>query len=91
MWLPNAVFEDVKKVARVHYVNVAMCKTWNEHRRHGELRLLTGWCWTAKDGRSFKQGFKSETIAYRDAWYELVQHTSLPNIGRPRLRLVKAA
>lgn len=91
MWLPNAVIEDVNKVARIHYVDVAIAKRWNEHRRPGELRLLTGWCWTAKDGRSFQQGFKTRTFAYRDAWYHLVQRTSVPSLVQRRLRLVSAA
>ena len=91
MWLPNTIVEDVKKVARIHYVNVAMCQSWNEHRREGELRLLTGWCWTAKDGRSFQQGLKTETFAYRDAYYALVLRAAPPAYSTRRLRLVKAA
>jgi hypothetical protein len=32
------------------------------------------------------------TVAYRDAWYCLVQHASLPNFNaRPKLKLVKKA
>lgn len=91
MWLPNTVIEDVEKVARIHYVDVTMTTNWNHHRREGELRLLTGWCWTAKDGRSFQQGFKTRTAAMRDAWYQLVQHVSAPSLTQRRLRLVKAA
>jgi hypothetical protein len=89
MWLPTAIVEDVSKVARIKYYNVADTKLWNEHRRDGELRLLTGWGWIAKDGSDARQGFKSMTVAYRDAWYCLVQHASLPNFNpRPKLRIV---
>lgn len=87
MWLPNSIVADVARVARVHYVNRADCVRWNEHREAGELRLLSGWCWTAKDRSSFRQGFKSMTVAYRDCWYELVRHESAPPIARSRLRI----
>jgi hypothetical protein len=90
MWLPTVIVEDVQKVARISYIDVAHCKIWNEHRRPGELRLLTGWAWTAKDGSDARQGFKCMTIAYRDAWYTLVQQASIPAfIHRPRLRVVE--
>ena len=91
MWLPNAVITDVQKVARIYYIDAAHTKSWNEHRREGELRLLTGWCWTTKDGRTYGQGFKTQTVAYRDAWYRLVAHASVPSLTQRRLRLVKAA
>lgn len=88
MWLPTSIIEDVKKVARVHYVGMSDCETWNKHRREGELRLLTGWAWTARNGREFRQGFKTITVAYRDAWYELVDKSEAPSISRARLRVV---
>ena len=88
MWLPNDITAEVERVARIHYVDRAMCVQWNEHRRDGELRLLTGWCWTARNGREFRQGFKTPTVAYRDAYYSLVRKVSAPTITRPRLRVV---
>jgi hypothetical protein len=88
MWLPSNIVAEVDRVARIHYVAVDDCRRWNEHRREGELRLLTGWCWTAKNGQSFRQGFKTATICYRDAWYSLIQHSEAPPIARPRLRVV---
>jgi hypothetical protein len=88
MWLPANIIADVDHVARIHYVDVGMCQRWNEHRRGGELRLLTGWCWTSKDGREFRQGFKTQTICYRDAYYSLVKREGAPPIARPRLRVV---
>lgn len=88
MWLPTDVISAVDAVARVHYVDVSMTARWNANRHESELRLLTGWCWTAKDGKSFRQGFKTMTIAYRDAWYSLVSKGSMPAIAAPRLRRV---
>ena len=83
MWLPNHVIAEVDRVARIHYVDMEATARWNQHRREGELRLLTGWCWTAKNGRSFRQGFKTPTVAYRDAYYSLVSNTEAPVFYRP--------
>jgi hypothetical protein len=83
MWLPANIVAAVDRVARIHYVTVEDTRLWNEHRRNGELRLLTGWCWTARNGRSFRQGFKTPTVAYRDAWYSLVSNSEAPEIARP--------
>lgn len=88
MWLPANIIADVERVARIYYVAVADTKLWNEHRRDGELRLLTGWCWSARNGRAFRQGFKTATVAYRDAWYALVAQAEAPPIARPQLRVV---
>jgi hypothetical protein len=89
MWLPNDVIDEVDRLARIHYVDRASCLLWNDHRKEGELRLLTGWCWTAKSGRDHRQGFKTMTVAYRDAYYSLVRKEATPSI-RPRLRVVSA-
>jgi hypothetical protein len=88
MWLPTSIVAEVDRVARIHYVDVEATKQWNAHRQEGELRLLTGWCWTAKNGKSFRQGFKTMTVAYRDAHYTLVSNSEAPAITRPRLRVV---
>ena len=50
MWLPNNIIADVERVARIYYVAVNDTKLWNEHRREGELRLLTGSCATRRAG-----------------------------------------
>ncbi len=84
-WIPLDVVEDVQQVARVEYTGVAETQAWNAHRKDGELRLLTGWGWIAKGGRQFRQGFKSETVCYRDAWYELCKKTSAPPVARLRV------
>lgn len=78
MWLPNEIVKSVDDVARIHYIDKAMTLHWNAHRREGELRLLTGWCWTSRTGDQHRQGFKTLTIAYRDAWYSLVAKREAP-------------
>jgi hypothetical protein len=88
MWLPNDLIAEIDKVARFHYVSKLDCKVWNEHRREGELRLLTGWCWQAKHGGKFQLGLKTRTACYRDAYYALVARTDTPSLSRPRLRVV---
>jgi len=87
MWLPNNIVADVERVASIRYLDRDTCKNWNEHRRAGELRLLTGWCWTSKTGRQHQLGLKTMTAAYRDAWYVLVAKEAAPGV-RPRLRVV---
>jgi hypothetical protein len=89
MWLPSDVVRAVEEVARFHYVAVADTRRWNEHKREGELRLLTGWAWTAKNGTAQRQGFKTITVAYRDAWYSLVQHRDAPRLRRTVLKVVE--
>lgn len=88
MWLPKDVLDAVDKAASVDYVDAARCKVWNDHRKAGELRLLTGWRWVARDGSDSRQGFKTETVCYRDAYYALVRHSAAPGLARRRLRLV---
>lgn len=93
MWLKETVIADVDKVARFRYITKADCELWNAHRREDELRLLTGWEWIARDGSGRHcQGLKTLTVAYRNAWYELVKGVEfgapgLP-LGRRSLRLV---
>jgi hypothetical protein len=84
MWLPGSIIAEVRRVARIHYVDVETTRAWNAQRHDGELRLLTGWCWTARNGRSFRQGFKTRTVAMRDAWYSLISNSEAPPLPRPR-------
>ena len=89
MWLPGDVIAEVNRVASVYYLDRAACVKWNERRSKDELRLLTGWTWMSENGRQYKQGFKTPTVAYRDAYYTLIRHTDaqIPT-SRPRPHLV---
>jgi hypothetical protein len=89
MWLPNDIIAEVDRVARIYYVDKAMTMRWNAQREEGELRLLTGWTWSAKNGSSHQQGFKTMTVAYREAWYVLVARRATPKTTP--IRLVKSA
>lgn len=93
MWLPNRVVAAVNEVARIGYIDMTLTKAWNEQRKEGELRALTGWYWVAKHGTEYRHGFKTMTMAYSDAWHSLVQHSQVPMVGsaRARLRLVVRA
>jgi hypothetical protein len=78
MWLPKEVVQAVDDHARIYYLDSRATSRWNSHRRNGELRLLTGWCWVARDGDDHRQGFKTMTVAYRDAYYSLVRLSKAP-------------
>lgn len=89
MWLPSEIIKAVDGLARIYYIDAAKCATWNAHRQEGELRLLTGWCWETRDRQVHRQGFKTMTVAYRDAWYTLIARRATPVTHR--LRLVRSA
>jgi hypothetical protein len=91
MWLPSNIVAEVDAVARIYYINVTETKRWNEHKSADELRMLTGWCWTSKRGDRHSYGFKTITVAYRDAWYALVQKSETPVVSRVRLVKGKVA
>ena len=80
MWIPQSIVDDVENIASVHYIDVAYCAKWNKYRKGNELRMLSGWAWTSKHNSQYRYGFKSKTIAYRDAWYTLVNKTRSPNL-----------
>lgn len=81
MWLPNDIVREVDKVARIRYINKHECENWNAHRKPGELRLLTGWEWIAKDGSAHCQGFKTQTVCYRNAYYALIRKEDAPSLA----------
>jgi hypothetical protein len=87
MWIKNDMQQAIEKVARIFYVDSSMTKAWNEHRKEGEPRLMTGWCWEAKTGGRHQAGFKTPTVAYIDCWYHLVAEAEPPKISRSRARL----
>ncbi len=85
-YYPAPIIEDVGKLARIYYVDVNQCVAWNTHRRDGELRLLTGWCWIARTGAGHQMGFKTRSAAIRDAHYKLVERIEVPGLPRSRPR-----
>ena len=82
MWIANDIVAMVDEVAIIHYVDMQACAAWNKNRREGEIRLLTGWVWTAKIGSQYQQGLKSKTQCYRDAYYRLVLKRVAPALQR---------
>jgi hypothetical protein len=87
MWIRSEIVTQVQEVARIFYVDVGMATKWNEQRKEGELRMMTGWCWSAKKGGRERTGIKSITTAYIDAYYALVVEAAPPRITIPRLRV----
>jgi hypothetical protein len=91
MWLPGSIIAEVDDVATIRYIDLAATQRWNAHRHKDELRLLTGWAWIARQGGDYRQGFKTKTVAYRDAYYALVRRQAAPGgVGRRRFRVVEA-
>jgi hypothetical protein len=91
MWIKASTIAEVEAVARISYIDQSIAARWNEHRREGELRMMTGWVWAARDGSDERAGFKSVTACTIDAWYRLVARAAPPRASRPRLRVVKGA
>jgi hypothetical protein len=58
--------------ARVFYLSYAACRRWAEHRDKGEPLVFSGWYWT--HGKREAGPFKSQSAAWRDAWYQLGRH-----------------
>lgn len=88
-WIPGEALNAVEEAVRVWYVDRDMCQRWNSTRREGELRLLTGWCWIEKrSGGQYRHGFKTKTVALRDAYYTVVAERLAP---RPAANLRRAA
>lgn len=94
MWISNDVVAEIERVARIHYIDFATAQAWNEKRDKSELRLMSGWAWTSRDGRHWRQSLRSQTAAYIDAWYALVAKreappaTRRPRLAAPRLGVV---
>lgn len=85
MRMPNNILAAVDRIARITYVNRANTKLWNAHRSADELRLLTGWAWSARNGSAHRQGYKTMSAAYRDAYYELIKHTAAPTFLKVKI------
>lgn len=78
MWIPQSIVDEVDYVASVYYVDFEYAQRWNTYRKDNELRMLSGWAWVSKHGAQYRYGFKSKTVAYRDAWYTMVKKSRSP-------------
>jgi hypothetical protein len=86
MWFPRPVCEQIEAVAKFRYIDRELCEQYNKRKAANELRLLTGYEWIARDGSASRAGFKTLTVAYRDAYYALIRDTVAPT--RRQLRVV---
>jgi hypothetical protein len=73
MWLPDILIKDVRELqARVFYLSYSACRRWAENRDKGEPLVFSGWYWSL--GKREAGPFKSQSAAWRDAWYQLGRH-----------------
>lgn len=80
MWLSAAVLHDASETgARVFYVSYAATRRWAETREPGEPLVFSGWYWTL--GAREAGPFKSQSAAWRDAWYRLARRKAPPVIA----------
>jgi hypothetical protein len=84
MWIANSIVAEVEDVVTIRYITLAECALWNEHRKPGELRLFTGWSWTARGIGEHQQGLKTYSAAVRDAYYRVVKQGVTPAMRRRR-------
>lgn len=89
MWIGNEIVKIVDGVADIYYINGVEAQRWNENRKAKELRMFSGWCWVCKRTGEQRYGFKTISVAYRDAYYALVTKSDLPKVRH--LRLVRRA
>jgi hypothetical protein len=79
MWLPRSVINAVDAaVDEVFYVSYQTTRVFNESRAKGTPLVFSGWYWAK--GRREGGPFKSQSSAYRDAWYALVAIARPPAI-----------
>lgn len=86
-YFAKPIITEVGRVARIYYVDRNQTAAWNTHRREGELRLLTGWCWIAKHGDAYQMGMKTRSAAIRHCWYVLVHKAEEPGVRKRTLKL----
>lgn len=81
MWLPNHLLTDAKEGGvRVFYVSYAATRAWAVERPKGEPLVFSGWYWAR--GREECGPFKSQSAAWRDAWYRAIRKQTPPDVGR---------
>ncbi len=80
-WIRADYMTAVRKVALVQYISADIARYWNRRRDdRAEPVILTGWFWVA--GSREGGPFKSQTAAYRDAWYRLVEKVTPPIVPK---------
>lgn len=88
----QALIDEVEERVGIFYVGVERRDSWNKSRPEGTLRLLTGWAFIEKGGRRrIRGGYKSKSVAIREAYYLVLQGLeTAPGLeARPRLRMAK--
>lgn len=81
---------EIEERARIFYLNRTMAFGWNENRRGNELRLVTGWTWVERGGQGrSRTGFKTQSAAYRDAYYVLIEHREQPADVASRSKVIQ--
>lgn len=81
MWLPNALIKDVGDAdVRVFYVSYAATRRWAAGRDPGEPLVFSGWYWAI--GARESGPFKSQSAAWRDAWYRVVRRRGPPGVAK---------
>lgn len=90
----DAVAAEIKRVARVYYMDRTRARIWNDKRKGEELRSLTGFYWVSRIDSQHRSGFKTRSAAMRDAYYVLLEGREAPSAAAstaPKLRVVRAA
>jgi hypothetical protein len=81
VWLSNQLVTDVLKVVdEVFFVPYAATKGFNETRDTGEPIVFSGWYWAK--GALEGGPFRSQSSAYRDAWFRLVAKRVPPRLHK---------
>jgi hypothetical protein len=79
MWLPRALTDAVTEAGiKVFYVSYAATRRWAVERDKGEPLIFSGWYWGL--GPRESGPFKSQSSAYRDAWFRVVRRHAPPVI-----------
>ena len=79
MWLSNALVKDVTDAGiKVFYVSYPATRLWARERDKGQPLIFSGWYW----GLGPREGgpFKSQSSAFRDAWFRVVRKRAPPAI-----------
>lgn len=73
-YFADEIVDEIETRVAVYYMDYERVRKWNANRPSGTLRLLTGWCWIEKGpGRRVRSGFKTRSVALRDAFYSVLQ------------------